>query len=79
MLWHKEEISKEKKQKVARNHSNVNWQGTRHINVDSVNQAFDANKVEIKHKFLEAIRILRQADRVLEEIRKYINDQTAYV
>ncbi len=38
------------------------------VDVDVINQAFDTNKVEIKHKSLEAIRILRQADHVLEEI-----------
>jgi hypothetical protein len=57
----------------------MNWQGIRHNDVEVVNQIFGANKVEIKHKSLEAIRLLRQADCVLEEIHKYMNDCTVYV
>jgi hypothetical protein len=45
----------------------------------AVNQAFGRNEVEIMHKLLEAIRILRQANCVLDEIREGITDCTAYV
>ncbi len=81
-IWHhsmKKKPPRKQNKKVARDHSNVNWQGIRHNVVEAVNQAFGANEVEIKHKSLEAIRLLRQADCVLEEIRKYIDDCTANV
>jgi hypothetical protein len=57
----------------------MNWQGIRHNDMDAVKQAFGAYKVEIKRKSLEAIRLLRQADYVLEKICEYINDCTSYV
>ena len=57
----------------------MNWQGIRCNDVEAVNQAFGSNKVEIKHKSLEGIRLLRQADCVHNEICKYINDHTVYV
>ncbi len=37
---------------------------------------FGANKVEIKQKSLEALRLLRQADHALDEICKYFDDLT---
>ncbi len=81
-LWRcdtKKKPLRKRNKKVARNHGNMNWQGIRHNEMDVVNQAFGTNKVEIKHKSLEAIRLLRQADHVLEEIPKYIDDCTSYV
>ncbi len=75
----KKKPPKKQNKKVARDHSNLNWQGIRCNDVEAVNQAFGSNKVEIKHKSLEAIRLLRQADCVLEEIHEYINDCTVYV
>jgi hypothetical protein len=57
----------------------VNWQGIKRNEVEAVNQEFCTNEVEIKHKSLEAIRLLMQADHVLEEICKYIDDGTALV
>ncbi len=56
----------------------MNRQGSRRNDVEAVNKAFSANKVKIKHKSLEAIRLLRQADHVLDEICEYIDDRTAY-
>jgi hypothetical protein len=47
--------------------------------VEAVNQVFGANKVEIKQKTLEALRLLRQADHALEEIQKYLAEHTEYV
>ncbi len=47
--------------------------------MEAVNQAFGANKVESKHEYPEAFSLLRQADCVLDEILKYIDDCTAYV
>jgi hypothetical protein len=51
--------------------------------VEAVNQAFGANEEEIKQKSLEvpveASRLLRQADSVLNKIHDYIEDCTAYV
>ncbi len=47
--------------------------------MEAVNQVFGANKVEIKQKTLEALRLLRQADHALEEIHKYLTDRTEYV
>jgi hypothetical protein len=82
-IWHhdtKKKPPKRQNKKVSRDHSNVNWQGSRRNDVEAVNQAFGVNKVEIiKHKSLEAIKLLRQADCVLEKICKYINDRTSYV
>jgi hypothetical protein len=81
-IWHcdiKKKPPKKQNTKVARDQSNMNWQGSRCNDVEAVNQAFGAKEVEIKHKSLEAIRLLRQADCVLEEIREYINDCTVYV
>ncbi len=57
----------------------MNLQGIRGNDVDAVNQAFGTNEVEIKHKSLEAIKLLRQASCVLEEICEYINDCTSYL
>ncbi len=81
-LWHcdtKKKSPRKRNKKVARNHGNINWQGIRCNHVDAVNQVFGKNKVEIKHKSLEAIRLFRQDDPVLEEIPKYINNHTSYV
>jgi hypothetical protein len=44
--------------------------------VEAVDQVFGANKVEIKQKTLEALRLLRQADHPLDEIRKTLADRT---
>ncbi len=69
----KKKPPKKQNKKVARDYSNLNWQGIRRNDVEAVNQEFGANNMEIKHKCLEAIRLLRQADCVLEEICKYVN------
>jgi hypothetical protein len=47
--------------------------------VEAVNQVFGANKVEIKQKTLEALKLLRQADHALDKICKYLADRTEYV
>ncbi len=47
--------------------------------MEAVNQVCKANKVEIKQKTLEALRLLRQADHAQDEIHKYIADCTEYV
>jgi hypothetical protein len=81
-IWHCDTTNKmqiKQKKKVARDKSNINRQGSRHCDVEAVNQAFGTNEVEIKHKSLKAIRLLRQADCVIEKIRGYIDDSTAYV
>jgi hypothetical protein len=81
-IWHCDTTKKaqtKQYKKVAGEKSNMNWQGIRCNDVEAVNQAFGANEVEIKHRSLEAIRLLRQVDCGLEEICKYINDCTAYV
>ena len=62
--------------KVAKYKSNVNWKGSRRNDVEAVNQLFGANKVEIKQKSLEALRLLRQADHVQDKIHKYFDDLT---
>jgi hypothetical protein len=38
--------------------------------MEAVDQLFRANKVEIKQKKLEALRLLRQADQALNEVCK---------
>jgi hypothetical protein len=47
--------------------------------MEAINQVFGANKVEIKQKTLEALRLLRQADHALDKICKYLADRTEYV
>jgi hypothetical protein len=51
----------------------------RRNDVEAVNQMFGANKVEIKQKSLEALRLLRQADHALDKFCKYLEDRTEYV
>jgi hypothetical protein len=48
------------------------WQGSRHNDVEAVNQAFVASKVEIKQKSLEALWLLRQADHALDYRTEYM-------
>jgi hypothetical protein len=47
--------------------------------MEAVNQVFGANKVEIKQKSLEALRLLRQADHALDKIHDYFADCTEYM
>ncbi len=42
-------------------------------------RCLEQNKVEIKQKSLEALRLLRQADHALDKICKYLADHTEYV
>ncbi len=70
---------KQQHKKVARNKHNRNWQGSRHNDVEAVEQLFGANEVEIKQKTLEAPRLLRQADNALDKICKYLADHTEKV
>ncbi len=44
--------------------------------MEAVNQLFGANKVEIKQKMLEVLRLLRQADNALNEVCKYFDNLT---
>ncbi len=44
--------------------------------MEAVDQLFRVNKVEIKQKMLEALRLLRQADQALDEVRKYFDNLT---
>jgi hypothetical protein len=81
-IWHRNRLKSTQKQqhkKVARNKHNRNWQGIRHNDMEAVNQVFGANKVEIKQKSLEALRLLRQADHALDKICKYLADCTEYM
>jgi hypothetical protein len=81
-IWHCDMPRKAQKQhfkKVARNKHNMIWQGSRHNDVEALNQVFGMNEVEIKRKSLEALRLLRHADQALEEIHKFITDRTEYV
>jgi hypothetical protein len=61
---------------VAKYKSNVNWKGSRHKDVEAVDELFGANKVEIKQKTLAALRLLRQADQALDEVFEYFNNLT---
>jgi hypothetical protein len=72
-------VQKQQHKKVARNKHNKNWQGSRCNDMEAVDQVFGANKVEIKQKMLEALRLLRQADHALDKICKYLADRTEYV
>ncbi len=42
----------------------------------AVDQLLGANKVEIKQKTLEALRLLRRADQALDEVCKYFDNLT---
>ncbi len=44
--------------------------------MEAVNQLFGANKVEIKQKMLEALRLLRQADHALSDVCECFEDLT---
>ncbi len=72
-------VQKQQHRKVARNKRNRNWQRSWRNDVQAVNQMFGANKVEIRQKSLEALRLLGQADHVLDKICKYLADRTEYV
>ena len=81
-IWHcdmPKDAQKQQHKKVATNKRNRNWQGSRRNDVEAVNQVFGANKVEIKQKSLEALRLLRQADHALDKICKYLADCTEYM
>ncbi len=67
---------KQQHKKAARNKRNRNWQSSRHNDVEAVDQLFKANKVNIKQKMLEALRLLRRADQALNEVCKYFDNLT---
>jgi hypothetical protein len=72
-------VQKQQHKKVATKKCNRNWQGSRHNDVEAFDQVFGPNKVDIKQKTLEALRLLRQADHALDKICKYLTDRTEYV
>jgi hypothetical protein len=81
-IWHRDmpkNVQKQQHKKFARNKCNRNRQGSRCNDVEAINQVFGANKVEIKQKSLEALRLLRQADHALDKICKYLADHTEYM
>jgi hypothetical protein len=81
-IWHCDMPRKAQKQhykKVAKNKCSTNWQGSRRNDMETVNQVFGTNEVEIKQKSMEAIRLLRQANQALDKICKFITDCTEYV
>jgi hypothetical protein len=81
-IWHRDtpkNAQKQQHKKVARNKRNKNWESSRHNYVEAVNQLFGANKVEIKQKMLEALRLLRQAGHALNKVCKYFNNLTKNV
>jgi Spy/CpxP family protein refolding chaperone len=78
-IWHRDTLKNTQKQqhkKVKRNKRNRNLQSSRHNDVEAVNQLFGANKVEIKQKMLEALRLLRQADHALNKVCKRFDNLT---
>jgi hypothetical protein len=76
-IWHCDmSRGKQQHKKAARNKHNRNWQNSKHNIVEDVDQLFGANKVEIKQKTLEALRLLRQADQALNEVQEYFDDLT---
>jgi hypothetical protein len=81
-IWHRDMPRKAQKQhhkKVARHKRKTDWQGSRHNDLEAVNQVFGKNKVEIKQKSLETLRLLRQVDQALDKIFKLIANGTADV
>jgi hypothetical protein len=78
-IWHHDtprNTQKQQHKKAARNKRNRNWQNSRHNDVEAVDQLFGANKVMIKQKMLEALRLFRQADQALYEVHKYFDNLT---
>jgi hypothetical protein len=78
-IWHcntPRNTQKQQHKKAARNKRNRNRLNSRHNDVEAVDQLFGANKVEIKQKMLEALRLLRQVDQAPEEVRKYFANLT---
>ncbi len=78
-IWRHNKLRNTQKQqhkKAARNKLNRNWQNSRHNDVEAVDQLFGANKVEIKQKTQEALRLVRQADQVLNKVCKYFDNLT---
>jgi hypothetical protein len=78
-IWCCDTIKKAQKQyckKVAKYKSNMNWKNSRHNDMEAVDQLFQANKVEIKQKTLEALRLLRQANHALNKICEYFDNLT---
>jgi hypothetical protein len=76
-IWHHDtprNTQQQQHKKVTRNKRKRNWQISRHNDVEAVDQLFGANKVEIKQKMLEALRLLRRADQALDEVREYFNN-----
>jgi hypothetical protein len=69
---------KQHHKKDAQKQHNRNWQGSRQNDMETVNQIFGANEVEIKQKSLEALRLLRQADQALDKIGKFLADLTEF-
>jgi hypothetical protein len=63
-------VQKQYCKKVAKYKRNRNWQSSRCNDVEAINQLLGANKVEIKQKTLEALRLFRQADHALNEVCK---------
>ncbi len=81
-FWHHDTPKKAQKQhhkKIAGKQRSRNWQGSRHNDVEAVNQVLGATEVEIKQKSLEALRLFRQADQALEKIREFLADCTEFV
>jgi hypothetical protein len=70
------DTQKQQQKKAARNKRNRNWQNSRHNDVEAVAQLFGVNKVEIKQKMLEALRLLRQADQALDKVCQYFGNLT---
>jgi hypothetical protein len=78
-MWHCDmprNTQKQQHNKATRNKCNRNWQNSRHNDMEAVDQLFRANKVEIKQKMLDALRLLRQADQALNEVCEYFNNLT---
>jgi hypothetical protein len=78
-IWHCDTTKKAQKQyckKVAKYKHNRNRQGSRRNDADAVDQLFGANKVEIKQKTLEALRLLRKADHALNKVCEYFDNLT---
>ncbi len=78
-IWHCDTTKKAQKQyckKVAKYKSNMKRKGSRHNDMEAVNQLFGANEVEIKQKMLEALRLLRQADHAVNKVCEYFDNLT---
>jgi hypothetical protein len=71
-----EEYTEEATQESRKKQAQPELAKSRYNDSEAVDQLFGANKVEIKQKKLETLRLLRQADQALNKVCKYFDNLT---